>query len=690
MYPSRHEFVQLAKHLAPRLGYPGNISENFLSKPGSGLCYGLCCVIVEELLSGKMSLLEKQLIHLKELIEKELILEADNFDKLPEATQDSICTLFKNILIHHCSDKFLAIQNPAHKTYKVQDLAETTHTTHPEDLGLHQVAAFCGVYNIAEDDLANYLRVLKKACPLLPRNIPFALFLCNGNDATLLGYDPTHPTEPWFFCDFEGSPINSSPSETTILTRAQFDDIESLAPALNFGLSRKSGTVTEYIISSKFWCLENDAAAIKAFSDLFLSHQIKNRKLTIDNSHDVPDPYGKTCFDTAAGIGDIEAIQWFIEQKIDVNYRNLENGCSPLMCASQRGKIDVVILLLQHKADINLINPENGYTALTYAVEKNHIEIADLLLKNYANIDECNAEGNSALMLAAYRGFTEILNLLLQYHANINLRNPKNGFSALMFAAQEGHIDAVNLLLQYKSDLNFSSIEWRYTALMLATENGHTEVVNLLLQYKPDLDMRNRYDQSALILAFRHGYTEIALRLIEAGFPISSAYIEEKLVSLLDQHSDRLLLPILDDFCKTNYFYYRKQEPLKEIFQRHFDDLLSKNALAEKEKVIFIKLYIVLRDDKERQIHSCRATVTGPMAFFRAEYAQAKKELTAVFKPQCTYYEKRKAALQLLEAVECKEAVSPQHLAFEESVLQTVVVRCFPHTEVKASPRFLR
>ncbi len=696
MYPLRHEFVQLAKYLGPQLGYQGDINEE-LSLPGSGLCFGLCCVIVEELHSGKMFELEQQLIQLKELIDKVQILEPDNFDKLPKNTKDNIRTLFKNILIHHYPDKFLAIQNAEHKTYNGQDLAKTTHTTHPEDLGLHKVAAFCGVYNVAGNDLGNYLRILKESSKALPTHIPFTLFLCNENDATLLGYDPKHPTEPWFFCDFEGTPVMGSESkETKILTRAKFDDIENLEPFLKVGLSRKAGVGTEVIISSEFWCLINDYPKIEEFVNLFLSQQMANRKLLIEDSHDTADPFGRTCFDKAAGIGDIAAIQWFIEHKVDVNYCNPKNGWSPLMCAAQNGEIEVVrLLLLQNGVDVDLVNPENGDTALIYAVEMNHIKVVVLLLQNNANIHLLDKQGNSVLMIAAYKGFTEIINLLLQRNADINLRNPKNGFSASMFAAQNGHTDALNLLLQHGASLNFCSTNYRYSALMLAAEKGLTDVVNLLLQHESDLNLRNRYDRSALILALLNKHTEIALRLIESGANIAlriiepgdiiaSENLEEELVSLLEQHPARLILPVLNAFYKTAYFNYKKHDSLKEIFQQNFDILFSQGEFTEEDKKTIIKLYIVLRDDTERQTRSSITTIPGSLAFFRTEYAQTKRKLTAVFNPLCAYLEKRKAALQLLEAVENAEML-PQHPALEEGILGHIAKRCFPTVEREVS-----
>ena len=54
------------------------------------------------------------------------------------------------------------------------------------------------------------------------------------------------------------------------------------------------------------------------------------------------------------------------------------------------------------------------------------------------------------------------------------------------------------------------------TALMLAARHGHKPIVDLLIACGSDLDVTGKYGLSALMLAVVNGHTDVALALIEA------------------------------------------------------------------------------------------------------------------------------------------------------------------------------
>ena len=93
-----------------------------------------------------------------------------------------------------------------------------------------------------------------------------------------------------------------------------------------------------------------------------------------------------------------------------------------------------------------------------------------------------DCDGNTALMLAAYQGDVEIVELLLPRlsQAGINRTNNK-GATALMLAAQNGHAAVVRALIARLSpaEINFSVSG--ITPLILAVHNNRIEVVKVLL-----------------------------------------------------------------------------------------------------------------------------------------------------------------------------------------------------------------
>lgn len=90
----------------------------------------------------------------------------------------------------------------------------------------------------------------------------------------------------------------------------------------------------------------------------------------------------------------------------------------------------------------------------------------------------------------------------------------KHGQTALMLAAMKGHTEVVRLLVQNGADLNVTA-KYNLSALMLAVINNHTEIVRILVQAGADREILGTgapgfYKKSALQLAEDAGRSEIA------------------------------------------------------------------------------------------------------------------------------------------------------------------------------------
>ena len=76
--------------------------------------------------------------------------------------------------------------------------------------------------------------------------------------------------------------------------------------------------------------------------------------------------------------------------------------------------------------------------------------------------------------------------------------------------------ETVHALLQSGSDVNARD-RFGQTALMLAAHHGHAALVGLLIEHGADLNVRAKYGLSALMLSVIAGHTEIARQLVRAG-----------------------------------------------------------------------------------------------------------------------------------------------------------------------------
>ena len=102
------------------------------------------------------------------------------------------------------------------------------------------------------------------------------------------------------------------------------------------------------------------------------------------------------------------------------------------------------------------------------------------LLKLPVNPDAVDANGNSALSMAAFSGHEPVARLLLEAGADKHLARD-DGLTALMLASENGHLEVVRLLLETGADKDLATNDG-CTALPVASANGHLAVVRLLLE----------------------------------------------------------------------------------------------------------------------------------------------------------------------------------------------------------------
>lgn len=121
----------------------------------------------------------------------------------------------------------------------------------------------------------------------------------------------------------------------------------------------------------------------------------------------------------------------------------------------------------------------------------NFFRIVELLLKRGAAVDSMEKKnGQSSLVLCASRGDLEIMELLIQHGADVNLQD-RYGLTALHWAARSGHTDIVELLLEKGAYPNPRE-DYGFTPLHEAAENNHPDIIELLISAGADKTMGTR------------------------------------------------------------------------------------------------------------------------------------------------------------------------------------------------------
>jgi len=192
--------------------------------------------------------------------------------------------------------------------------------------------------------------------------------------------------------------------------------------------------------------------------------------------------------------------------------------------ANPTSMIDVMKLLLLNGEDVDAMEKQCRVTALLFAVTGGDAEVVQLLLEKGANIEVRDTEhGLRPLHFAAqYDGTAAITKLLLENGANIDSRCSSQKRTALQYAAMNGCLEIVKLLLEHKADVNMDTSS--RTALQAASEGGHLEAVKLLLEHKADVNA---------MPAFKNGRTSRS-RQATVG---SQGGCERKTIKLFWEHS---------------------------------------------------------------------------------------------------------------------------------------------------------
>ena len=159
-----------------------------------------------------------------------------------------------------------------------------------------------------------------------------------------------------------------------------------------------------------------------------------------------------------------ELLKFLINRGEDINFQMKYNKLTPVMTAIFTGNLDAIKLLCENGADLNL-QDSNGENAVEYAKRwSSKKDIIEYLEKEMEKQNEKNRSDNN----------NDKINVQLLNHQN------ENGNTALMIAISNGHYEIAKLLLNKGCDKTIKNKD-NETALILAARKGATELVDLIL-----------------------------------------------------------------------------------------------------------------------------------------------------------------------------------------------------------------
>lgn len=204
-----------------------------------------------------------------------------------------------------------------------------------------------------------------------------------------------------------------------------------------------------------------------------------------------------------------------IERGAQVNLSD-DDSNTALLNAGLGGQSKMTALLLERGAKIEMRN-NHGYSALSNASEKGHYETAKLLLENGAKVD--GGSVFTPLMVACRNGCLEVVTLLLDRGAMVDLQDG-NGLTPLMYATgKKGNLEIAKVLLEKGAKISLQNNTGK-SALMFASKEGDYEVASLLVENGAEVDLLDDSGWSPLMSASRSGGCEVAKLLLDCGAEI--------------------------------------------------------------------------------------------------------------------------------------------------------------------------
>ena len=137
-----------------------------------------------------------------------------------------------------------------------------------------------------------------------------------------------------------------------------------------------------------------------------------------------------------ARTGNLNAVQYLLENGADLNVKEKERGQTALMWAIEERHSDIARALIEHGADVNA-KSKSGFTPFLFAARQGDVGTASLLLEKGADKDQAAPGGLNALLLATDSGREEFAIFLLDKGANSNAKDP-DGLTALHYAMRKG------------------------------------------------------------------------------------------------------------------------------------------------------------------------------------------------------------------------------------------------------------
>lgn len=179
----------------------------------------------------------------------------------------------------------------------------------------------------------------------------------------------------------------------------------------------------------------------------------------IESGYDInsQDNYGNTALLVASSNNRIKIIYLLLKNGADPNIGN-KYAEYPLTEASKNGHLKILKILLENGASFEW---KYSYSALSKASYYGHIEIVKFLLEKGEEINKIDLNKKEYDFIIPLLNYSiscfsklELIQLFLEYGIDVNSQVSNSLYTSLMTACNSNQYDIINLLLEYNADYN--------------------------------------------------------------------------------------------------------------------------------------------------------------------------------------------------------------------------------------------
>ncbi|KII64485.1 Transient receptor potential cation channel subfamily A member 1 [Thelohanellus kitauei] len=218
----------------------------------------------------------------------------------------------------------------------------------------------------------------------------------------------------------------------------------------------------------------------------------------------------------------LESVKILLDAGAKLDRRNNDDH-NPLHVAAINNALSVAghllstdqIDILQNSWDRNENRP------IHLAVMNNHFEMVQLLVENGSLVDEKNASGLTPFLIAASRGYIDILKYFIDISLPLALDEDDKNNTALHLAAENGFHQSIPILVGCGVNVEYRNSH-QMTALDLACSKGHYKTALALIESESSIDTgENSKHLSPLLIAAKYGHGELITLLLNRGADIT-------------------------------------------------------------------------------------------------------------------------------------------------------------------------